>query len=139
MTFFKTNCTSSTDFLDCFLYDLLNGTETYLSKSSSNRSIHDIIENDNEYIIEIPMPGVKKDDIIINVENNKLNIFAKRKENNDLKYNRKETYFGEYDKTFKLPDIINKENIEAEMIDGVLKITIPKLENNPNIRKIDIK
>ena len=108
---------------------------------SCKTPIHDVIENENEFIIEIVLAGIKKEDINIDIENNELNIKAERKEKNNLKYNRKETYFGKYERCFSLPDNIDNQNIDASFNDGILIITIPK--NNDyekiNIKKIEIK
>jgi HSP20 family protein len=56
--------------------------------------VHDVIENDKEYQVELLLAGVKKEDISIDIEKDVLTIKAERKENKDLKYNRKETFFG---------------------------------------------
>ena len=53
--------------------------------------IYDVIENDNEYLIEMSLAGVKRDDITLNVENNELIIVGQRKEIKDIKYNRKQS------------------------------------------------
>ncbi len=99
--------------------------------------VHDIIENDKEYIIELLLAGVNKDDTSIDVEEDFLIIKAERKEQKDVKYNRKETYFGKYERKFKLPNDVDTENITATMDNGVLKVNVPKLENIP--AKISVK
>lgn len=103
--------------------------------------IHDIIENDKEFIVEAMIAGVKKEDISIEVEKNKLRIKAERKETKDLKYNRKESFTGIYRRSFIMPDNVNVDNITATMVDGVLTVTVPKLETEPNPikKKIEIK
>jgi HSP20 family protein len=125
------------------LDDLFNDLfEFPLIETSSTKSpIYDIIENDNEYIIELQLAGVKKDDIDIDIDGDALTIKTERKEIKDTKYNYKETYFGKYKRSFVLPDSINKDNIGASLVDGILKIIIPKLENNKKLssKKIEIK
>lgn len=103
--------------------------------------IYDVIENDNEYQIQLQLVGVKKEDINIDVEKDVLTIKAERKEVKDLKYNHKESYFGKYERSFILPDDVDKENIGASLEDGILKIVVPKLENKASISKkaIEIK
>lgn len=103
--------------------------------------VRDVIENDKEYQIQMLLAGVKKEDINIDVEKDVLIIKAERKEVKDLKYNRKETYFGKYERSFVLPDDVDKENIGASLEEGILKITVPKLENNVSVSKkaIEIK
>ena len=89
--------------------------------------IHDVIENDKEYIVEILLAGVLKENIKVDVEKDVLTINAERKASKDLKYNRKETYFGKYERSFVLPDNVDTENISVALADGILTITIPKL------------
>lgn len=103
--------------------------------------VHDVIENDNEYQIDLLLAGIKKEDISINVEKDILTINAERKENKDTKYNRKETFFGKYKRSFTLPENVDKENIGASLEDGILKITVPKFENKASVDKkiIEIK
>jgi HSP20 family protein len=103
--------------------------------------VHDIIENDNEYIIEALLAGVKKEDISIEVENDVMVVKAERKETKNLNYNRKETYFGKYERMFKLPEGIDRENIQSSMDNGVLKIVVPKLVDDTKLskKKIEIK
>lgn len=103
--------------------------------------VHDVIENDKEYQIQMLLAGIKKENISIDVEKDILIIKAERKEVKDLKYNRKETYFGKYERKFTLPDNVDKENIGAELIDGILNVTVPKLTDNISKSKkaIEIK
>lgn len=89
--------------------------------------IHDVIENDKEYIVEILLAGVLKENINVDVEKDVLTIKAERKLNKDLKYNRQQTYFGKYERSFVLPDDVDTENINVVLADGILTITIPKL------------
>ena len=102
--------------------------------------IHDVIENDKEYIVELLLAGIKKENVSINVEKDELSIKAERKEIENLNYNRKQSYYGKYERTFILPDTVDKENIDASMEDGILKIIIPKIENQTKLSKtIEIK
>lgn len=108
--------------------------------TSIMRPIQDIIENDKEYVVELQLAGIKKEDISVDVEKNILTIKAERKKIEDLKYNRKESYAGKYMKSFTLPDSVDEENIGASLNDGVLIVTIPKLEDAKlGKRKIEIK
>jgi HSP20 family protein len=97
--------------------------------------VHDIIENDKEYIVEMLLAGVKKDDISINIEKDAMIIKAERKELKDLKYNRKQSYFGKYERLIYLADDANVENIQASMENGVLKIVIPKTTDIKTVKK----
>ena len=127
------------DFLD--LFDSDNYSTSF---SSSKCPIHDIIENDKEYSIEMLLAGIKKEDISMNVENDTLIIKAERKEQKDVKdqkYSRKELFTGKYERSFLLPNSVDKENINASLVDGILKVVIPKLETDSKQikKKIEIK
>jgi len=132
---------SDVDLFDLLLNDLfVDNFKPMRYKSKIKQITYDVIENDKEYLVEIPLAGIKKEDIKVNVEKQILNIVAERIENNEINYNRKETFFGKFEKSFKLPDDVDKENITANSVDGILKIIIPKLEQkNDNIKTIEIQ
>lgn len=100
---------------------------------------YDVIENDKEFIVELMLAGIKKEDISIENEKNQLIIKAERKKSSDVEYNRKEIYTGSYQKTFKLPEDIDSTNITASMEDGILKILIPKEKIEKKKNLIEIK
>ena len=127
------NKTLPTKFLTSIFDDIFDVPVT-----TTNKPIHDIIENDSEYVLELMLAGMKKDNVSINVKNDELIIVAERKEINDLKYSRKQSYFGKYEKSFVLPENVNSENINASMEDGILKIMIPKKESNKTVKTIEI-
>jgi len=87
---------------------------------------HDVIENDDEFIVEVELAGIKKDDINIETEDNVLTIEAERKRDDKLKYTRKESYVGKYKRSFILPDYVDCDGVDATLDEGMLKITIPK-------------
>jgi len=95
--------------------------------SSEITPTHDIIEDEKGFAVEFALAGVKKEDVTIDVEKNVLTISAERKEIKDLKYNRKETFTGKYQKSFTLPDTVDADNISASLNDGILTVNIPKI------------
>lgn len=97
---------------------------------------HDVIENDDEFIIEMELAGVKKEDINIDTENDELTIDAERKKDEKLKYNRKESYVGKFKRSFILPDNVNAEKIQAELNNGILTIIIPKVIDEAKKKKM---
>jgi len=128
----------SINLLDSLFEDFFNFPTT---DSLMKTPIHDIIENDKEFQVELLLAGVKKEDISIDVEKDMLIIKAERKEVKDIQYNRKETYFGKYERSFKLPDNVDIKNIDASLNDGILKLIIPKIEVDAKALKkaIEIK
>ena len=100
-------------------------------------------EEDESYIIELDLPGVKKENVNINVEDNILTISGKRELRNEIKednYYKIESVYGSFSRSFTLPEKVNIEEIKASSENGVLEVIIPKLKVlKNNIRKIEIK
>ncbi|MEO1923104.1 Hsp20/alpha crystallin family protein [Caminibacter sp.] len=93
------------------------------------------------YYLEIDLPGVKKEDIEIAVNDGVLTISGERKlkkEENGPNYTRIESFFGRFERAFKLPNDADLDNIEAKYEDGVLKIFIPK-KQKPAGKRIEVK
>ena len=87
---------------------------------------YDVIENDNEYILEFMLPGFEKDSVSINVEEDTLFIEGERKANENVKYNRKGSFYGKFKRSFTLPENVETNEIDASFQDGVLSIKLPK-------------
>lgn len=122
------------------IFDELFETPNPVNASNNKCPIHDVIEDDDKFTIELILAGIKKEDVAIDIEKNRLLIKAERKSNNDLKYNRKESYFGKYERNFILPDNVDKENIDASFSDGILTITVPKIvSDNIGKKRVEIK
>ena len=88
--------------------------------------------SDNTFSIEVDLPGVKKEDIEIKVEDNYLTINATRKYKNEIKednYYLCESNFGMFSRSFMLSDNINKDKIEAKYENGRLYLTLEKTES----------
>ena len=104
----------------------------------------DIKDEGDHYLLEADLPGFKKEDVNIDIDDGYLTISATRKseyEDKDKKgnYIRCERSYGSYTRSFSL-DGINTENIGAELTDGVLKVTLPKEEKTlPKTRRLEIK
>jgi len=100
-------------------------------------------EADDAYYIEVDLPGVKKEDISIDVNDNVLTISGERKveeERKDEEFYRVESVYGKFERSFTLPEDVDADKIEAEAKDGVLTVKIPKaqvVEKAP--KKIEIK
>jgi HSP20 family protein len=100
-------------------------------------------EADDAYYIESDLPGVRKEDISIDVHDNVLTISGERKvekEREEDDFYRVESLYGRFERSFTLPDDVDAEKIEAEAKDGILTVKIPKakvIEKAP--RKIEIK
>lgn len=101
------------------------GTGEYFDWSPAT----DISETDEEYLIRAELPAVKKEDVKVTYENGVLTLSGERRqkeEHKDEKFHRVESYYGNFSRTFALPDVIDEDAIKAESKDGVLTIHVPK-------------
>ncbi len=101
----------------------------------------DLREEDKRYVIEADMPGVKKEDIEINLENNVLSIRGERKfegEVNKDTYHRIERAYGKFVRSFTLPARVAADRITATHKDGILEVVVPKAEESLP-KKIEVK
>ena len=87
----------------------------------------DIYEKENKYILEIELPGIKKENIKINYENGYLTIKAEKNilSSNPNTYVRRERFYGEIKRSFYI-GIKKDTDLKAKYIDGILTITFPK-------------
>ncbi len=91
----------------------------------------DIRENEHAFIVEADLPGVDKKDIKVQVENNILTIRGERKQVTEEKEGnnyRSERLFGMFQRTFTLSERIKTDAIKADYNNGVLTLTLPKME-----------
>jgi HSP20 family protein len=101
----------------------------------------DIVEVNGTYELTADLPGLKKDDIKIEIHDNVLTLRGEKKleeEKKNKNYRLCERSFGEFARTFTLPENVNKDGIEAEFRDGVLTIAIPKVEK-AKPKQIEVK
>ena len=102
----------------------------------------DIFEKDGNYNVVMDIPGFKKEDINIECDNGVIKISCEKKEEeneeDDKKYIRKERVYEKCERSFNFGDI-KEDEIEAEFIDGTLKLVIPKQEKVDTKKSIEIK
>ena len=90
-----------------------------------------IKENADEFFLEIAVPGMKKSDFNIEVDNKILSISSEREEEHKEKeenYTRREFGYSSFKRTFTLPESIESDKINAKYNDGILKVHLPKRE-----------
>lgn len=91
-----------------------------------------IKEEDTKYLVELSAPGYKREDIKVAVEDDTLTITGEVKvENEETKENyvKREFRSGNFTRSFNLNGMVNPDKIDAKYIDGILKIDLPKVEN----------
>ena len=101
----------------------------------------DVVEKSDHYLVQVDLPGLKREDIKVDVENGQLKIHGSRKfeakEETD-KFVRSERFSGEFVRSFRLGDRVSTENIEGTYSDGVLEVKVPKAEK-ARPRQIEVK
>jgi HSP20 family protein len=109
---------------------LNNDFESVMTPSAYRRPAVNVIESENDFGIEIAVPGYQKEDIKITVENNRLVISAEHSEEKETNKNYTLREFGRtsFTRSFSLPKLVDSEKIAAEYKDGILFITVPKKE-----------
>lgn len=91
----------------------------------------DISETDDAYLIKGEIPGVKKEDVKVTVQDGMLTIQGERrmeKEEKNKKFHRVECSYGNFVRSFRMPDDADEEKVKAEFKDGMLNISLPKSE-----------
>jgi HSP20 family protein len=91
----------------------------------------DIYEDGESIVVKTEIPGVDRSDIDVQVENNVLTIRGERKREKESKAEnvyRAERFYGSFSRSFTLPVTVDTERIKAEYRDGILHVTLPKVE-----------
>jgi HSP20 family protein len=93
--------------------------------------------------VEVDLPGVKKEDIHVDLKGDVLTISGERKTKKEVKekdYYKMESSYGKFQRSFTLPENTDAENIDANSKDGVLEVIIPKVKKSKKeTKKIKIK
>ncbi len=115
---------------------LMRGLERHWSP------VVDFEEKEDEIVINAELPGMKKSDVELSVENNVLALKGEKKEerregDKDSDYFRNERFFGKFERCFTLPATVEADKTKATFKDGVLRISLPKKEESKS-RKITI-
>ena len=121
-------------FLDSKL-DVLNNYETFSIPAIN------IIENFPNFVVELAAPGLNKEDFSIEVEEDTLKITSKKEtetkeESKDSSYRKREFNYAAFERSFKLPESIQPEEIQASYENGILRVTLPKKEEKKAFKKM---
>ena len=120
---------SFSDLLDDFFNDAVAQSNSFVPGI-------DISETETQFLIEAELPGLKKEDIDVSLDNNQLTISGERtfnEEDNGTKYHRVETKYGAFSRSIQLPDSIDSDSVNAKYENGILNIAIHK--NEEKVRK----
>ena len=96
----------------------------------------DVIDEGNQFRIKMNAPGIKKNEIKLNVTDNSVEVTGEHKEEEKKKnYLRKERHSISYYQTIPLSEKILPDQVKAKLTDGVLDITLPKIKPTPTPKK----
>ena len=121
-----------------------NRAENQIEKKLYGRHAHnvmktDIKETDDNYELIVDLPGFKKDEIKVSLEDGYLTIEAAKgldedeQEKKTGRYIRRERYSGSCSRSFYVGDAVTEQDIKAKFEDGTLKMLVPKTENRPAV------
>ena len=100
-----------------------------LSNSTSWQPRCDMVETDEAILIDVELPGVKREDVRLEVEDEVLHIAGERRaleERQGRNYHYLEQQYGRFERQLRLPQTVDREAIRAEFESGILNITLPK-------------
>ena len=116
------------------------GSEETMATSVHAPSV-DIAEQENEFVVKVELPGVEKEDVKISLESNILTIKGEKKQEKEEKnknFHRLERSYGSFQRSFTLPSSVKSEKIDAVFTNGILNITLPKIEE-AKPKQIEVK
>ena len=104
----------------------------FMPKANATAPAINVKETDKGYTVELAAPGMTKEDFNVSISDGDIVIAMEKKndtkdENKEKKYIRREFSYSKYEQRLALPDNVEKQNITAQMTDGVLCIDIPKM------------
>lgn len=101
----------------------------------------DIYDEKEQIVLTAELPGIEQEAVEVNIENNILTLSGKReleKEETRDNYTRIERHYGDFTRSFNLPNTVDQDKIEASMEKGVLKVVLPKSEQAKS-KQIEVK
>lgn len=103
----------------------------------------DVTENKESFVVRAELPGLKKEDVKLSLENNVLTLSGEKRyeeKRDEENYHLRESRYGKFERSFRLTDNIDRSKIAAEYKDGILSITLPKTkEAQPKEIAIQVK
>ncbi|MCP4219473.1 MAG: Hsp20/alpha crystallin family protein [bacterium] len=105
--------------------------DSRLHSLTSRYPTTDIYETEKDYVFRLEVPGLSKEDVSAELNNNTLSVKGEKKTDSTIKeesYQRIETYSGSFSRSFSLPKNVNASKINATMKDGILELRVAKAE-----------
>lgn len=127
-------------FLSDWPSDLLSrdffGSDLFPTRLGVNVPSVNIKETPKDYVLEVAAPGLEQKDFNIEVVNDTLTISAEKEDEKEEKqdkngFSRREYSFNSFSRSFLLPENVKQNDIDAKYENGILKVTVPKVEETP--------
>ena len=134
MTLAKLSNSWVPSFMDRFFEgDLMNWNSSNFAGENSTLPAVNVRENENEFLIDVAAPGLKKGDFMLNYDNGRLTISSEKKNEKEEKdgdrITRREFSYQSFQRSFSVPEnAVDTEKIAARYKDGILHVTLPKRE-----------
>lgn len=113
--------------------------QTGFDEGGGTRAGVNVFEEENNFVVEMAIPGFTKEEVVVRVEKGVLKISATKEEQEERNYLRREFASVNLEKSFKLSEGIDEEGISAEVKDGLLLVNLPKLQvEEVKAREIEI-
>jgi len=123
------------------VFDAVTGTDDTRSLSGGVFPPMNVTQDNDNFYVHAEVPGMKPSDLSVSALRNRVTVSGKREireENGGSSYHRKERAEGEFNRTITLPTEVAVDNIEARCVDGILTLTLPKVEE-AKPRKIAVR
>lgn len=115
-----------------FIDEFWNRTDVaeYESTTNKRRPAVNINETANSFLVEVAAPGFEKSDFKVEVDDKRLIITGKSESSKmeGMHYTKREFSYSSFERVFTLPETIKDSKISAEYVNGILKLTLPKME-----------
>ena len=120
-------------FNDFAMFDPFSTRDALYGKRAKNLMKTDVRETDGTYELDIDLPGFKKEELELHLQDGYLTVSAskgldKDEKDNEGRYIRRERYSGQCSRSFYVGEVVTENDIRAKFEDGILRLSIPKME-----------
>lgn len=132
MNIVKKNVDLPSIFDELFPADWFGGIANQVANTTNTPAVN-IKETENDFVLEVAAPGKAKEDFELSLDHDVLTISTEEKKEDETvkdNYTRKEFSYASFKRSFKLPQMINKKEINATYVNGILNVVLPKREED---------
>ena len=126
--------------IDSWFNNVSSDFPALFNETSEWKPRFEVLNDKKAYRVRADLPGMVKNDVNIEINDDIITIKGERKNNNSNSDNYSEFTYGKFSRSFNLPDDVKQDAIKASMKDGVLALEIPRMEKiDSKVKKITIK